>query len=160
MSGLNGGETWNVLECPYCLIVHRMTELRNSKLEDYAVAVIVETPRGIPLIMDPSKPLPHFWKLPGGRAEPGEIPAETASRELQEETTIDIPHQSFTLVHEERRDTHSFFLFHAKTAQNFPLPARSNDGELVQYCDNKKIQELPDLFPNHKILLERYFFPH
>ena len=128
--------------------------------KDYAVAVLIETPQGIPLIMDPSKPLPHFWKLPGGRAEAGETPPETAARELQEETTIVVPPKSLKLLHEEHRGSHTFFLFHAKTDKNIPLPARSSEGELIQYCDNKKIRGLPDLFPNHKSLLERYFFPH
>ncbi len=32
-----------------------------------AVAVLIITPEGIPLIRDPKKPAPVFWKVPGGR---------------------------------------------------------------------------------------------
>ncbi len=54
----------------------------------HVVAVLLESPEGIPLVRDPSKPAPVCWKLPGGKSEDGETPIQTAWREVGEETGI------------------------------------------------------------------------
>lgn len=41
---------------------------------------------------DPDQPGHHWWELPGGGADPGEAPADTARRELAEETGILLDH--------------------------------------------------------------------
>ena len=126
--------------------------------KDYAVAVIVETPQGIPLVCDPQKPVPHFWKFPGGRSNSGEIPEETALRELREETSIRLEKDALKLLHQEARGGHSFFLFQAHIPATVGLPSHGSDGELVKFFSHEEIQTMPDFFPNHRALAERFLF--
>ncbi len=129
----------------------------NPDLLNYAVAVIVETPIGIPLIRDPQKPKPHFWKFPGGRNEPGETPLKTAVRELQEETGIDLPPAQLKLVHQEVRAEndrkHSLFIFRARIDKEIKIREQGLHGESVKLFGWEEIKSLPDFFPNHRLLL-------
>lgn len=125
---------------------------------NYAVAIIVETPDGIPLVSDPQKPSPRFWKFPGGRNHPGEMPPETAIRELNEETGVNLSTGKLKLIHQEERTSsgrnHLFFLFHAKMSKRVKLCERGEGGELVKFFTPEKIKTMPDFFPNHKALLK------
>mgnify|MGYP001566744322 CR=1 FL=1 len=56
----------------------------------YAAIVLVLTPEGIPLVREPNKPAPIFWKLPGGASNFGETAEQCALRELEEETGLRI----------------------------------------------------------------------
>lgn len=51
------------------------------------------------------------WNLPGGKAEPGETPEETAIRETKEETGLDI--SNLTLLRTEPRDGGVVSYYHA-----------------------------------------------
>lgn len=132
-----------------------------KELVNYAVAIIVETPDGIPLVSDPEKPSPHFWKFPGGRNRAREMPPETAVRELKEETGITMPAHSLTLTHWEERTSagknHQFFLFHGKTNKSVKLCERGEGGELVKFFTLEKIKTMPDFFPNHRPLINKVF---
>ncbi len=116
---------------------------------NFAVAVIVETPGGIPLVCDRTKPLPHYWKFPGGRSMPGEKPVQTAVRELFEETGIRVRQEQLALVREENRGKHSFFLFQVSVSETPALRARGGGGELVKLFPRKGIETMPDFFPSH-----------
>lgn len=123
---------------------------------NYAVAIAVHTPSGIPLVSDPKKPVPRYWKLPGGRSMPGEVPEETAIRELREETGIALTVHDLTLLHEEHRADHGFFLFSATVIRPVTLPEKGGDGELVQIFAEEKIRTMPDFFPNHRVLAHTF----
>ena len=127
---------------------------------DYAVAVILETPEGFPLVSDPQKPLPHYWKFPGGRSQPGETPLVTAVRELLEETGIAAKPDEMKLLLKETRAggnaSHDFYVFSAHLSRNVKLLERGAGGELVRFFTRDKLETLPDLFPNHSVLLERF----
>jgi ADP-ribose pyrophosphatase YjhB (NUDIX family) len=123
---------------------------------NYAVSVIVETPDGIPLVSDPKKPIPRYWKFPGGRGETGETPAETAARELKEETGIEIEAEDLTLLHSEERADHNFFLFHAKLASPVSLLGMGSEGENVRFFKNAEIDSMLDFFPNHRALALKF----
>lgn len=53
----------------------------------------------------------HDWNLPGGHAEPGETPEETAIRETKEETGLEI--SNLTLIRRVRRDNGYVSYYHA-----------------------------------------------
>jgi mutator protein MutT len=42
----------------------------------------------------PTKPQGNTWGIPGGKSDPGENAAQTVTREIREETGIDIPEES------------------------------------------------------------------
>lgn len=157
---LNAKEERNISLLPngtYDIIGGSMTEFKN-----YAVAIILETPSGIPLVFDPHKPEPHFWKFPGGRNHPGETPGETAIRELKEETSVGIPPDALRLIHEEARGDpkgrHWFFLFWAKISNSVSISPHGAGGEMVKLFSLETIKTMPDFFPNHRALAERTIF--
>ena len=82
----------------------------------HVVATLVVTEWGIPLVRNPKKPQPIFWKLPGGKGEGSETLTETATREIEEETGMKIPENLFELIEEQDRDTHIFFIFRASVS--------------------------------------------
>ena len=53
-----------------------------------ASSAIVERSGRFLLVRRGNPPAANLFAFPGGRAEPGETPAETALRELQEETGV------------------------------------------------------------------------
>lgn len=61
-------------------------------------AVVITNPRGDVLVMRRSYP-PHDWVLPGGLAEAGESPVETATREVFEEMGLHIRPDRLTGVY-------------------------------------------------------------
>ena len=81
-----------------------MEEKRNNML--HAVAVLIVTPQGIPLVKDPKKPPPPLWKLPGGRGPASETAKEVAIREIKEELGIALTEEDLNIVHIEDRKTH------------------------------------------------------
>lgn len=84
----------------------------------------------VPLVIERSKQRPHYWKFPGGTGELGETPEETAARELEEETGLDLPSSIFSRVREEVVTHHKIFFF--VTAPDFQgLKEQGNDGEEV-----------------------------
>jgi 8-oxo-dGTP diphosphatase len=127
----------------------------NSSL-NYAVSVIVETPDGIPLVSDPKKPIPRYWKFPGGRGEAHETPAETASRELMEETGVQIEPKDLTLLHSEERSDHNFFLFHIRLNSPVSLLQIGSEGENIRFFKHEDLKNMPDFFPNHRALAEKF----
>ena len=98
----------------------------------HAVAILVMTPHGIPVVRDPQFPGPILWKLPGGRSNPGENPREAAIRELFEETGISIPAGELRQMCEEDKGSHIFTIFRTELTYMPELKERGDEGEDVR----------------------------
>ncbi len=106
------------------------------------------------LVQDKDKPLPHFWKMPGGRKDKGETyPVQTMNRELEEEllragVVIKKSVPIIEQLHEKPRP-HKFMVFEATCYQK-PEPGE----EILQIGEfsEKEILELiakGAVLPNH-----------
>ena len=122
----------------------------NSK---YAVAVLIKSPKGIPLVWDPKKGNP-YWKLPGGRGDKDESPVATAIREIKEETGLIIKEKDLQLLHKEDRGNHFFVLFKTKLSSLGGLKAIGNGMEQVKIFPIQQIKTLKNFFSNHRKILE------
>lgn len=59
----------------------------NTQLKPASSAIVIDVDRYL-LVRRANPPAQDLFAFPGGRAEPGETPAETALRELEEETGL------------------------------------------------------------------------
>ena len=139
----------------------------------HASVVIVLMPDGdgllgIPIVRDPthSKPL---WKFPGGKGDENETGAETASRELEEETGIDVPASSFqtkNLIGSEKSkkravhtpdgtfvetEYHLFYPYYILLPEFRELKEKGDEGEAVFFAH---IQDI--LLSKEKFLADHY----
>lgn len=121
----------------------------------HAVAVLIITPQGIPLIRDPKKPAPIFWKAPGGRSNTNENAKSAAVREVKEETGITLAENDLLIIHEEDRGSHVLTLFVARIASIQHLKINGDEGEEIKLFLPKEILAMPDFFPNHRRAFEK-----
>ena len=123
----------------------------------YAITVLVESPQGIPLVRDPQKPSPLYWKLPGGRSEEGETATQAAIRELKEEIGLTVEAKNIQIVHQENRKSHIFVFFRTKVLSLANLKEKGDEGEDVEVFTHAQISQMPDFFPPHrKVLIDRH----
>ncbi|HUZ93023.1 MAG TPA: NUDIX domain-containing protein [Candidatus Paceibacterota bacterium] len=116
----------------------------------FAVVVLIITPQGIPLIRDPKKPSPVFWKVPGGRSVGNETAEAVAVREIKEEIGVTLSSRDLMKVHEENRGSHVLACFTAKLGALPKLKAAGDEGEEIKVFSPKEISALGGLFPNHR----------
>jgi len=121
----------------------------------HAVAVLIVTPQGIPLILDPAKK-PPYWKAPGGRSSrefPGETAKKVAIREVEEEVGIQpqLSESELIVVVEEPHPTHTRSLFVGHRATLAGIKKRGDDGEIVKVFSVSEILALPNFFEPHRI---------
>jgi ADP-ribose pyrophosphatase YjhB (NUDIX family) len=116
----------------------------------YAVAVLLITPEGIPLIRDPKKPAPVYWKLPGGRSESGETAEAAAVREIKEEIGVVLKEDDLFLIREEDRGSHTLAVFRAKLPKLEGTKHTGDEGEEIRVFSPSDIAAMPDFFPNHR----------
>jgi len=86
------------------------------------------------LIKDPSKPLPLFWKFPGGGIKKGESPAEAAIRELEEETGIIAQASDLRFIKALPRSGHTMYVFSLESTFS-GLKERGDTGEITGIFD-------------------------
>jgi len=115
-----------------------------------AVAVLIITPQGIPLIRDPKKPAPVFWKAPGGRSIGSESPTAAVIRETKEEIGVTLTEKNLTIAYEEDRGSHMLVLFTAKLKSLPDMKTKGDEGEEIRLFSPKEMLTMPDLFPNHR----------
>lgn len=121
----------------------------------HAVAVLLVTPEGIPLVKDPKKPPPSFWKLPGGRGPALETAEEVAIRELKEEIGISLSKKDLKVIHREDRGTHILTIFRADLPSLPALKQWGDEREQVGVFSPQAILSLPNFFPNHLKIVEQ-----
>lgn len=119
-------------------------------MSGHAVAVLLITPSGIPLIRDPKKPSPVFWKLPGGRSEGAETATQCALREVEEEIGISLSADDLTVIHAEDKGSHILTIFQARLAALPQMKSRGNEGEEINLFAPRNIIAMRDFFPNHR----------
>ena len=119
-------------------------------MSGYAVAVLLNTPWGIPLIRDPRKPAPVFWKLPGGRSEGDETAEQSAIRELSEEVGVFISVDDLTVVHSENKGSHTLTIFRADVDTLPQMKSEGDEGEEIKVFKPAQILGMRDFFPNHR----------
>ena len=121
---------------------------------EFSVAVLVLRDKGIPLVRDPKKPAPVYWKLPGGRSEEGETAVECAVRELYEEIGLSLDPKDLKEIYSENRGSHELVIYRAEIEKLPELKEFGNEGEDIQIFSPKAILGMQDLFPNHKRIIE------
>ena len=122
---------------------------------DFAVIVLVQSAQGVPLVRDPSKPAPRYWKLPGGKGEEGDTVEQAGWRELREETGVELSIESLKVVLKKDRRTHDLYVVVATIDQ---LPSVAEQGvegeEIGVFHSLEEITQLSDFFPPHHSLLQ------
>ncbi len=119
----------------------------------WAVSVIICGPQDmVPLVLDPDKPTPHYWKLPGGRSEDGETPEGTALREVEEEVGLHL--NEVAQLSEIDRGNHKMYFFGGKVETFAELKEYGDEGERVHLFSTEEMEGMMDLFPPHRKLLE------
>ena len=100
-----------------------------------AVIVAVDSKDQVPLVIERSKPKPHYWKFPGGSGEGAETPAQTAQRELYQETGLWLPLEAFIQIDFEDINGHGKYFFFAQTDTLESLLKTGDEGEEVDTFD-------------------------
>lgn len=121
----------------------------------HAVAVLIVTPRGIPLVRDPKKPTPVFWKLPGGRGDATETAKGCAVREIQEELGVSLKESELTAVYSEDKGSHTLTIFRATLTTLPQMKSRGDEGEEIGVFLPRDILAMKDFFPNHRAVIEQ-----
>jgi len=135
-----------------------MENTKEKSTSPYAVVALIVSPQGIPLVKDPKKPPPNYWKLPGGRSEGEETPTEAIVREIKEEIGLSFEPKDMELMCEEEREGHDFYLFQTNPVSLEGLKSIGNEEEKVKLFLPEELKNLPDFFPAHlKILKEIKF---
>ncbi len=119
-------------------------------MSKHAVAVVVRTPGGIPLVRDPKKPAPIYWKFPGGRGGPEETAEEVAIREVQEEIGVSPQRNDLKVIHREDKGDHLLTIFLVDIPLRVVTRHRGDEGEEVRYFSPSELVDCPDFFPNHR----------
>lgn len=125
-----------------------------STHHDYAAAVLIITPQGIPLVRDPKKPRPHYWKLPGGRSIGSETALQCAVREVEEELGIILKPAELELLSEEFKGNHHLVIFKTTLSELPVMRAQGDEQEEIAVFTPKQILEMKDFSPNHLRVIE------
>jgi len=122
----------------------------------FSVAVLVVSDKRAPLVRDPKKPAPVYWKLPGGRSEEGETSVKCAIRELREETGLSLKPSDLKEIYREDRGSHTLVIYQANVKEFKDIKEFGNDGEDIQIFTLDTILGMKDFFPNHKRFVESF----
>ena len=128
--------------------------LRSAKQRDHVVAVVVVGPDGVPLVRDPTKDAPLYWKAPGGRGEPGESAEQVAVREVKGETGVALSPEKLRLYDKKDAGSHTVSFFLAEVPALLGLKKVGDGGEEVRVFSLWEILALQDLFPPHSKILK------
>lgn len=122
----------------------------------YAVAVLIISPEGTPLVRDPKKPMPRYWKLPGGRSEGKETPEECAVREIWQETGLEIDQDNLRVIGREDRGDHTLIFFRVDVPALKNLKQQGDELEEVKVFPSLTgIGKMENFFPNHRGVVQK-----
>lgn len=121
---------------------------------EHAVAVLIISPEGTPLVRDPKKPVPRYWKLPGGRSEGNETPEECAVREIDQELGIELNQDDLEVIEQQDRANHTLTFFRIKLSSLVGLKKVGDEQEEIKVFILSEAAKLPDLFPNHARIVQ------
>ena len=123
--------------------------MKTSKKPQPASSAIIERDGRYLLVLRSYPPAADMFAFPGGRGEDGETPAETALRELFEETGIRAEKPVLFATYDlpggvDAPDSTSFFLSVFKvTADNAAVAVASDDAAAVGWYSAGEIESLP-----------------
>ena len=122
----------------------------------HAVAVLIISPEGTPLVRDPKKPVPRYWKLPGGRSEGEETPEECAVREIWQETGLKIKQDDLQVLDQQDRGSHTLTLFRIDLPSLKGLKKQGDEQEEIKVFSSLiEIGKMDDFFPNHRSIVQK-----
>jgi ADP-ribose pyrophosphatase YjhB (NUDIX family) len=128
---------------------------KSKPWKTHAVAVLIATPTGIPLVRDSTKPKPVYWKAPGGRGSAAETAEQTAIREVKEEIGLTLLEKDLELVDEKERPDHTLTFFIARLPTLPFLNSSGEAGEEVRVFLPTDIISMANFFPNHLQAFEK-----
>ena len=118
----------------------------------FAVAILVlDKDNKVVIIKDRTKPTPHYWKLPGGRGEPGETIEEAGAREIREETGRNIDISTLKKISRKKKSDHSSFIYFARAISCIDNRTEGNEGEEIRICTTHEFLTITDFFPEHEV---------
>ena len=124
-------------------------------MKGHATAVMIFTPQGIPVVRDPKKPKPWFWKVPGGRGDETETAAKCACREVKEEIGVVLDENDLQIVYQEDKGSHTLTLFATTLAALPRMKERGDEGEDICVFSPQQLLAMPDFFPNYRRVYEK-----
>lgn len=125
------------------------------KYEDWAAAMYVIGPRSqVPVVRDNRFLETSKWKFPGGRKESGETPAQTACRELREETGLWVEPSEVVFLSEIDKGNHMLYLFGGKVDSFRWIKACGDEGEEIKLVEAGRILKMKRFFGSYKQLLK------
>jgi 8-oxo-dGTP pyrophosphatase MutT (NUDIX family) len=127
------------------------------------VVVIDEKTSRFALVIDRSKPEPHYWKFPGGKIDKEDVDPEhphddqkaadnAAVRETKEETGLNVQVMQLGKI---PKKNHTLYMYMG-LADFQELTATGDEGEIVKPFSLeqiKSLQALGNFFPNHLPIL-------
>ncbi|TSC54840.1 MAG: hypothetical protein LiPW30_306 [Parcubacteria group bacterium LiPW_30] len=124
------------------------------------VAVIDENTGRFALVLDKTKPEPHYWKFPGGKIDKEDVNPEhpyddhlaadnAAVREVKEETGVTV---RVSRLGKLDKRTHTQYLY-VGLGDFADLAATGDEGEIVKSFSLDQIRGLQNFFPNHLPIL-------
>ena len=133
-----------------------------------SVLVAVVADDDIVLGRQPTKQLPIYWKLLGGRIKNNETPEQAAVREVKEESGIDLSGQNLIKLGEFPQNGHGGeyvqYLFAVAVSGELVAEHRAGMVEIIDDSQEKiestcfklsELDKLPDLMDKHKSFIRQ-----
>jgi 8-oxo-dGTP pyrophosphatase MutT (NUDIX family) len=135
-----------------------------SNNKDRGAVIVVafgERTNNVALVMEPSKPLPHYWKFPGGGIEERDVDPKhpdddyraadrAAVREAKEETGLDVEVMRLGVI---PKRTHTQYLY-IGVADFSRMAKVGGEGEIPGIFSVEEVEILSTFFPAHRPILK------
>ena len=125
-----------------------------------AAGVLVITPQGTPLVREPNKPAPHYWKIPAGKCEDAETVEQCALRELFGEIGVALREEDLKLPCEAERGSHTLTVFLADLPFLPRMRSVGDEGEEIAIFPTADILTMEDFLPSQRPILRKLLASH